>query len=69
MRELSVAEQFRAELLPLIFAEMQARYYLHAALLAGGDVESTEVRTVLRQGWGRRVLREGRRRSRAALRA
>src|SRR5271163_248269 len=42
---------FRAELLPLIFAEMQARYYLHAALLAGGDVESTEVRTVLRQGW------------------
>ena len=42
---------FRAELLPLIFAEMQARYYIHAALLAGGDVESTEVRTVLRQGW------------------
>ena len=42
---------FRAELLPLIFAEMQARYYIQAALLAGGDVESTEVRTVLRQGW------------------
>jgi len=42
---------FRAELLPLIFAEMQARYYIHAASLAGGDVESTEVRTVLRQGW------------------
>ncbi len=42
---------FRAELLPLIFAEMQARYYIQAALLAGGDVESTEVRTALRQGW------------------
>jgi uncharacterized NAD(P)/FAD-binding protein YdhS len=42
---------FRAELLPLIFAEMQARYYIQAALLGGGDVESTEVRTVLRQGW------------------
>jgi uncharacterized NAD(P)/FAD-binding protein YdhS len=42
---------FRAELLPLLFAEMQARYYLQAALLAGGDAESTEVRTALRQGW------------------
>jgi FAD-NAD(P)-binding len=42
---------FRTELLPLIFAEMQARYYIQAALLAGGDVKSTEVRAVLRQGW------------------
>jgi len=42
---------FRAELLPLIFAEMQARYYIHAAMLAGGEVESAEVRAVLRQGW------------------
>ncbi len=42
---------FRNELLPLIFAEMQARYYIQAALLAGGDAESTEVRSVLRQGW------------------
>ena len=42
---------FRAELLPLIFAEMQARYYIHSAQLAGGDSTSTEVRTVLRQGW------------------
>lgn len=42
---------FRAELLPLVFAEMQARYYIHAASLAGGDAESTAVRTVLRQGW------------------
>src|ERR1700761_91156 len=42
---------FRAELLPLIFAEMQARYYIHAALLGGGDADSTEVRNALRQGW------------------
>jgi uncharacterized NAD(P)/FAD-binding protein YdhS len=42
---------FRAELLPLIFAEMQARYYIQSALLDGGDDESTEVRKVLRQGW------------------
>jgi uncharacterized NAD(P)/FAD-binding protein YdhS len=42
---------FRAELLPLIFAEMQARYYIQAAFLDGGDVKSTEVRAVLRQGW------------------
>jgi uncharacterized NAD(P)/FAD-binding protein YdhS len=42
---------FRAELLPLIFAEMQARYYLHSALQAGGDDESAEVRVALRQGW------------------
>jgi hypothetical protein len=42
---------FQTQLLPLIFAEMQARYYLQAALLAGGDIESTAVRAVLRQGW------------------
>ncbi len=42
---------FRAELLPLLFAEMQARYYLQAALLAGGEAESAEVRAALRQGW------------------
>jgi uncharacterized NAD(P)/FAD-binding protein YdhS len=42
---------FRTELLPLIFAEMQARYYTHAAFLAGGDMGSAEVRAVLREGW------------------
>jgi uncharacterized NAD(P)/FAD-binding protein YdhS len=42
---------FRAELLPLILAEMQARWCIHTALLAGGEDESTEVRTILRQGW------------------
>src|ERR1700744_5779190 len=39
---------FRVELLPLLFAEMQARYYLQAALLAGGESESAQGRTVLR---------------------
>jgi hypothetical protein len=42
---------FRTELLPLIFSEMQARYYTHAALLAGGEKESATVRGVLRDGW------------------
>ena len=42
---------FRAELLPLLFAEMQARYYIQSAVLAGGDAESTEVRAELRQAW------------------
>jgi len=42
---------FRAELLPLLFAEMQARYYIQSAVLAGGDAESTEVRAALRQAW------------------
>ena len=57
---------FRAELLPLIFAEMQARYYIQAALLDGGDAESTEVRKVLAPRLARRALRKDRRRSRAA---
>ena len=42
---------FRTELLPLIFAEMQARYYTHAAFLAGGEAESARARAVLRDGW------------------
>lgn len=42
---------FRAELLPLIFAEMQARYYTHAASLADGGAEAASVRAVLREGW------------------
>src|ERR1700759_2182979 len=42
---------FRAELLPLLFAEMQARYYLQAAALAGGEAESSQFRAALRQGW------------------
>ncbi|UMB69919.1 FAD/NAD(P)-binding protein [Mycobacterium paraterrae] len=42
---------FRSELLPLLFAEMQARYYLQAALLADGEAEAAEVRLALRQGW------------------
>jgi uncharacterized NAD(P)/FAD-binding protein YdhS len=42
---------FRAELLPLLFAEMQARYYIQSAVLAGGDAEAAEVRAALRQAW------------------
>jgi uncharacterized NAD(P)/FAD-binding protein YdhS len=35
---------FRRDLLPLLFAEMQARYLTHAALLKGGADESDDVR-------------------------
>jgi uncharacterized NAD(P)/FAD-binding protein YdhS len=42
---------FRSELLPLLFAEMQARYHTHAAYLKGGIDESAEVRDRLRAAW------------------
>ncbi len=42
---------FRSELLPLLFAEMQVRYHTHAALLRGGAVESEATRERLRSGW------------------
>ena len=42
---------FRDELLPLLFAEMQARYHTHAAFLKGGVEESATARTLLRAGW------------------
>jgi FAD-NAD(P)-binding len=42
---------FRSELMPLLFAEMQARYQTHAAYLRGGAGESAAVRAVLRDGW------------------
>ena len=42
---------FRTELLPLLFAEMQARYYTHAAYLKGGIDESTAARALLRAAW------------------
>jgi uncharacterized NAD(P)/FAD-binding protein YdhS len=42
---------FRADLLPLIYAEMQARYHTHAAFLKGGADESTAARARLRAGW------------------
>jgi uncharacterized NAD(P)/FAD-binding protein YdhS len=42
---------FRNDLLPLLFAEMQARYLTHSALLKGGEDESEEVRHRLVEGW------------------
>ena len=42
---------FRTELLPLLFAEMQARYHTHAAYLKGGIEESGAARTLLRSAW------------------
>ncbi len=42
---------FRTELLPLLLAEMQARYHIHAAYLKGGLEESAAARSLLRAGW------------------
>jgi uncharacterized NAD(P)/FAD-binding protein YdhS len=42
---------FRHDLLPLLLAEMQARYYTHAAYLKGGIDATTAARTQLRAGW------------------
>ncbi len=39
----------RSTMLPLIFAEMQARYYIHSASLAGGPDAGKEVRARLEQ--------------------
>ena len=52
---------FRNDLLPLLFAEMQARYYTHAAYLKGGVDESAAARDHLRAGLGRGRLRRRRR--------
>ena len=50
---------FRRDLLPLLYAEMQARYLTHAAFLAGGVERSAAERARLRAGLGRRSLRRG----------
>jgi uncharacterized NAD(P)/FAD-binding protein YdhS len=42
---------FRNDLLPLLLAEMQARYYTHAAYLKGGIDASNAARAQLRAGW------------------
>jgi uncharacterized NAD(P)/FAD-binding protein YdhS len=42
---------FRHELLPMLFAEMQVRYYTHAAYLKGGVVASEATREQLRASW------------------
>jgi hypothetical protein len=42
---------FRRDLLPLLYAEMQSRYLTHAAYLKGGMDASAEVRRRLTTGW------------------
>jgi uncharacterized NAD(P)/FAD-binding protein YdhS len=42
---------FRNDLLPLLYAEMRARFHTHAAFLAGGDHDAAAERTRLRAGW------------------
>jgi hypothetical protein len=42
---------FRNDLLPLLYAEMRARYHTHAAFLAGGADRSAAERARLRAGW------------------
>jgi len=45
---------FRNDLLPLLFAEMHCRYYLHAAHLKGGVEAVAGVRRQLQAGWAER---------------
>lgn len=42
---------FRADLLPLILGEMQARYYVHSAFLEGGGDASLAARIRLARAW------------------
>ncbi|MGA7834249.1 MAG: FAD/NAD(P)-binding protein [Acidimicrobiales bacterium] len=42
---------FRNDLLPLLFAEMDVRYYTHAARLRGGEPAATLARDILERGW------------------
>jgi hypothetical protein len=42
---------FRNDLLPLLYAEMQVRYYVHAALLRSGVAAANLVRDQLQIGW------------------
>ena len=42
---------FRADLLPLLFAEMQARYHTQAAMLDGGQAAADEVSASVGRAW------------------
>jgi uncharacterized NAD(P)/FAD-binding protein YdhS len=42
---------FRNDLLPLLFAEMQARFYIHSAYLRSGPAAASLVRDQLRSNW------------------
>jgi uncharacterized NAD(P)/FAD-binding protein YdhS len=46
---------FRNDLMPLLFAEMQGRYYTHAAYLKGGEREADSVRQQLTAGWAKQT--------------
>ena len=48
---------FRNDLLPLLFAEMQGRYYTHAAFLKGGAVAAASTHEQLQGGVGGRNVR------------
>ena len=45
------AVDLRAELLPLLFTEMRARYYIQAATIAEGSCGAGRVRAALRSAW------------------
>jgi uncharacterized NAD(P)/FAD-binding protein YdhS len=47
---------FRNDLLPLLFAEMQVRYYVHSALLHGGSAAAALVRDQLESNWKSRTF-------------
>jgi uncharacterized NAD(P)/FAD-binding protein YdhS len=42
---------FRNDLLPLLYAEMQVRYYVHSAYLKGGAAAASMVRDQLQSNW------------------
>ncbi|MHB8379016.1 MAG: FAD/NAD(P)-binding protein [Acidimicrobiales bacterium] len=42
---------FRNDLLPLLFAEMQVRYYVHSAFLKGGPTAASRLRDQLHSNW------------------
>ena len=58
---------FRNDLLPLLFAEMQGRYYTHAAYLKGGLSAADSARQQLMSGWADGNIRPGRGAPRADL--
>ena len=59
---------FRSQVLPLIMAEMQIKYYAQSALLAGGRTASDEVTRLTGQAWQDGSYRECRREPRPPLR-
>jgi uncharacterized NAD(P)/FAD-binding protein YdhS len=50
---------FRGDLMPMLFAEMQGRYYSHSAFLEGGAEASAHVRSQLQTAWNNGTFDEG----------